>query len=79
MPTTISKQFFTAGKVRCSFFGHQFETSRNITDHFKEYKCAVCQLEQTDDEKGRIVSLTPKHRVINDTLISFYQKRHHII
>ncbi len=79
MPTTISKQLFVGGKVRCSFFGHHFETSRNITDHFKEYKCTVCQLELTNDEKGQIVSLTPKHRIINDTLVYFYQKRHHLI
>jgi hypothetical protein len=76
---TTSKQLFLSKKVWCGFFGHHFETSRNITDHFKEYKCSVCQLEQTDDENGRIVSLTPKHRIINDTLVHFYQKRHHII
>jgi hypothetical protein len=79
MPTTTSKQLFLGGKVWCSFFGHHFETSRNITNHFKEYKCSVCQLEQTNDEKGKIVSLTPKHRIINDTLVHFYQKRHHLI
>ncbi len=32
-----------------------------------------------NDENGHIVSLTPKHRIINDTLVHFYQKRHHLV
>lgn len=79
MPTSITQSLSIKGRVWCSLFGHHFETSRNITHHFKEYKCTVCQLEQTNDEKGQIVSLTPKHRIINDTLVHFYQKRHHLI
>jgi hypothetical protein len=79
MTTPISKQEFINGKVWCTFFGHHFETSRNVTHHLKEYKCSVCQLELTNDEKGQIVSLTPKHRIINDTLVYFNKKKHHII
>jgi len=79
MSTTTTKQLFLGGKVWCSFFGHQFEMSRSITNHFKEYRCTCCQLEKTNDENGKIVSLTPKNRVINDTLVHFYQKRHHLI
>ncbi len=77
--TTTTKQTSLAGKVWCSVFGHHYETSRNITNHFKEFKCTVCQHELTNDENGHIVSLTPKHRIINDTLVHFYQKRHHLV
>ena len=76
--TTTTKQTSLAGKVWCSVFGHHYETSRNITNHFKEYKCSVCELEITNDENGHIISLTPKNKNINDTLINFYKKRHHL-
>jgi hypothetical protein len=79
MQTTTTKPVLFKGKVWCSFFGHQFETSRNITNHFKEYKCSVCELELTNDEHGHKISLTPQHRMINDTLILFYKKRHHLV
>ncbi len=78
MSTSIANPLSLKGKVWCSLFGHHFETSRNITNHFKEYKCSVCQLELTNDENGHKISLTPKNRTINDTLINFYQKRHHV-
>jgi len=79
MQTTKTKPVQFGGKVWCSFFGHQFVTSRNITGHFKEYKCSHCQLELTNDEKGRRIFLTPELRDINETLGLFYQKRHHLV
>lgn len=79
MPTSIANPLSLKGKVWCSLFGHHFETSRSVTNHFKEYKCSVCQHEITNDEKGHKISLTPKNRIINDTLVHFYQKRHHLI
>ncbi|WP_269227603.1 hypothetical protein [Flavobacterium eburneipallidum] len=51
-------------------------TSRNITNHFKEYKCSVCGLELTDDTKGHKTFLTPELKDINETLINLYQKKH---
>lgn len=79
MQTTTKKSVFQGGKVFCHLFGHHFETSRNITNHFKEYKCSVCQMELTNDEHGHKISLTPQHRLINDTLIHFYQKKYHLV
>ncbi|NHM06232.1 hypothetical protein G4D82_03285 [Flavobacterium sp. CYK-4] len=66
------------GKVWCSIFGHRFVTTRKVTDYFREYKCVHCQLELTNDEQGRRIFLTPEHKAINETLVHFYQKRHHL-
>lgn len=79
MQTPGPKSVSLTGKVWCCFFGHHYVTSRNITKHFKEYQCSVCRHELTNDENGHIVSLTPKHRHINDTLDYFYRKRHHLV
>jgi hypothetical protein len=49
---------------------------RNITNHFKEYKCTVCALELTNDEKGNKTYLTPELKEINDTLKVFCRKKH---
>lgn len=64
-------------KILCSLFGHKIITTRNVTNHFKEYKCTVCNLELTNDEKGHKISLTPELKEINDTLIGFCKKRLH--
>ena len=79
MQTTKTIQLFFGGKMWCSFFGHQIITTKNVTGHFKEFKCAKCQLELTNDEMGRKIFLTPQLRDINETLNLFYQKRHHLI
>jgi hypothetical protein len=65
-----------SSKILCSFFGHKIITTRNVTNHFKEYKCSVCGLELTDDLKGHKTFLTPELKDINETLLSLYQKRH---
>lgn len=64
-------------KILCSFFGHKMVTTRNVTNHFKEYKCSCCGLELTNDLKGHKTFLTPELKDINETLIYIYQKRHY--
>lgn len=71
------KEKFLSKKIRCSLFGHKIITTRTITNHFKEYKCTVCELELTNDEKGRKTFLTPELKEINETLVIFYKKRIH--
>lgn len=78
MVPSIYKSVFFSSKMKCSFFGHQIITTKNITQHFKEYKCSVCQIELTNDEKGRKTVLTPELKDINQTLALFYQKRNHL-
>lgn len=63
-------------KIFCSIIGHKIVTTRNVTNHFKEYKCSCCGLELTTDLKGHKTFLTPELKEINETLISLYQKRH---
>ena len=73
------KEKFQTKKILCSIFGHKLVTTRNVTAHFKEYKCTSCQLELTNDDKGMKTFLTPELRDVNETLMNFYQRRHHII
>ncbi|TDE30329.1 MULTISPECIES: hypothetical protein [Flavobacterium] len=79
MNTTEIKEKFINKRILCSLFGHKIITTRNVTNHFKEFKCTVCQLELTNDEKGRKTFLTPELKEINETLIGFYNKRIHSI
>ncbi len=74
-----NKEKFLRKKILCSLFGHKIITTRNVTNHFKEYKCTVCNLELTNDEKGRKTFLTPELKEINETLMGFYKKRIHAI
>lgn len=73
--TKIREQKFSS-KILCSFFGHKITTTRNVTNHFKEYRCSVCGLELTNDLKGHKIFLTPELKDINESLISLYKKRH---
>jgi hypothetical protein len=78
MTNATYKPLLFRGRMWCSLFGHHFVTTRNVTNHFKEYQCSCCGLELTNDEKGHKISLTPEHKAINETLVLFYQKRHHL-
>ena len=66
------------GKIGCLLSGHQFITTRNITAHFKEYRCLHCGLELTNNALGEKINLTQEHRDINETLNQLYKKRHPI-
>ncbi len=79
MIASKSNSVHVVGKVWCVFFGHRFFTTRNVTNHFKEYKCSHCHLELTNDEKGHKIFLTPELKDINETLVNFYQRKHHLI
>jgi hypothetical protein len=73
------KEKILSNKILCVAFGHKIITTRNVTDHFKEFKCTVCLLEFTNDEKGRKTFLTPQLKEINETLIGFHNKRMHSV
>lgn len=62
-------------KLYCSFFGHDFEVSKNVTSHVKEYTCKHCQKELTTNVNGNLTALTPKYREINTILEELYQKK----
>lgn len=73
------KEKFLTKKILCSILGHRFIITRVITNHFKEYKCTVCQLELTNDDKGEKTFLTPELKEINETLIGFRNKKFHLV
>lgn len=75
MSASEIKENFLGKKWYCFLFGHRIITTRNITNHFKEYKCTVCKLELTNDEKGNKTSLTPELKDINRTLETFFYKK----
>ncbi len=62
-------------RIYCSFFGHQFEVSKKITYHVKEYKCANCSAQMTTNGKGQLIPLTPKYKEINSVLERIHNNR----
>ena len=66
---------FVDKKTACSIFGHKIVTVRNVTGHFKEFKCTVCQVELTNDLQDRKTFLTPELKNINETLLNHYTRK----
>jgi hypothetical protein len=64
-------------RMQCHFLGHQLKTTRNVTNHLREFKCVVCEIELTQDLSGAIIYLSRKQKEINDTLFNLHQKRKH--
>lgn len=73
------KEKLLSKQILCSLFGHKYIVTRIITNHFKEFKCTVCHLEITNDDKGRKTFLTPELKEINETLIGFHNKKLHLV
>ncbi|MEM5565818.1 hypothetical protein WNY78_11915 [Psychroserpens sp. AS72] len=61
--------------IYCSFFGHQYEVSKNITYHVKEYKCSHCNSQVTTSGNGGLTPLTPKFQEINSVLSRIHKRR----
>lgn len=67
--------YFVSKRTICSIFGHKIVTIKNVTSHFKEYKCTCCEIELTNDLQDRKMFLTPKLKAINETLSDHYVRR----
>lgn len=61
--------------IQCLVFGHEFEVTRNVTYHVKEYACTNCKKQLTTNGNGHLVELTPKFKEINDVLERIHTKR----
>ncbi|WP_299223231.1 hypothetical protein [uncultured Psychroserpens sp.] len=61
--------------IYCSFFGHQYEVSKKITYHVKEYKCSHCNAQMTTNGNGKLTPLTPKYKEINSVLERIHYRR----
>ena len=62
-------------KFKCNMFGHNYEVSRKVTSHVKEYKCTCCKKELTTNSNGYLTELTPKFKEINSILERIYNVR----
>ena len=62
--------------IQCLVFGHDFEVTRNVTYHVKEFACKNCKKQLTTNGNGHLIELTPNFKEINDVLERIYIKRH---
>ena len=74
MKTTTQKTALIP-KLYCNLFGHNFEVSRKVTYHVKEYKCRHCNRELTTNGNGNLTELTPKFKEINSILEFIHTRR----
>ena len=74
MKTTTQKTAIIP-KLYCNIFGHDYQVSRKVTNHVKEYKCSHCKKELTTNGNGNLTALTPKYREINSILERMYSNR----
>lgn len=61
--------------IHCKMFGHDFQVTRKVTFHVKEYTCKNCKKELTTNGCGKLTELTPKFKEINDVLERIHFKR----
>lgn len=71
--TTFKPNLFPS--IYCSLFGHDYEISKKVTHHVKEYTCSYCKKELTTNSNGHLIELTPKFKEINDILERMYTSR----
>lgn len=62
-------------KLYCSLFGHNYEVSKKVTSHVKEYTCTCCKKQLTTNSNGNLTELTPKFKEINSILEEMYMRR----
>lgn len=59
----------------CNMFGHNYEVTKKVTYHVKEYTCKHCKKELTTNGNGNLIELTPKFREINSILENIHNRR----
>lgn len=62
-------------KLYCNLFGHNYEVSKKVTSHVKEYTCRCCKRQLTTNSNGDLTELTPKFKEINSILEEMYMRR----
>ncbi|MEP5255896.1 MULTISPECIES: hypothetical protein [Winogradskyella] len=65
----------TPTKIYCDLFGHNYEITKKVTNHVKEYTCTCCKKQLTTDSNGQLTALTPKHQDINLALERIYNHK----
>lgn len=74
MKKTTNKPAFIP-KMYCSLFGHDYQVTKKVTYHVKEYTCRHCKKELTTNSNGNLTELTPKFREINAILSRIHASR----
>jgi len=59
----------------CDLFGHNYEMTKKVTKHVKEYTCKCCKRQLTTNSNGKLTELTPKYQEINTILEKIYTRR----
>jgi transposase-like protein len=67
-PTLIPKMY-------CNLFGHDYQVTKKVTYHVKEYTCSHCKKQLTTNSNGSLIELTPKFQEINAILERIYYTR----
>ena len=62
-------------KIFCDLFGHNYQITKKVTNHVKEYTCKCCKKQLTTNSNGKLTELTPKHQDINSALERIYNNR----
>ena len=62
-------------KLICSILGHNYEVTKQVTSHVKEYTCKCCKKQLTTDSNGKLTELTPKYKEINSILERIHSRR----
>ncbi|MFI1744980.1 hypothetical protein [Thalassobellus sediminis] len=62
-------------KIYCSVFGHDYQVTKKVTYHVKEYTCCHCKKQLTTNSNGKLIELTPRFKEINDILERIHSKR----
>ena len=59
----------------CTWFGHNYEVTKKVTYHVKEYACRNCKEQVTTSSNGKLTLLTPKYKEINSVLERIHLNR----
>ena len=62
-------------QLQCNLFGHNYEVTRQVTYHIKEYNCKNCKKQLTINGNCQLIELSPKFKEINDVLERIHIKR----
>ncbi len=62
-------------RIYCDIFGHNYEMTKKVTSHVKEYTCKCCKRQLTTNGNGKLIELTPKFEEINEILSDIYTRR----
>lgn len=65
----------SVSRFYCNVFGHQYDVTKNVTKHVKEYTCKCCKKQLTTNGNGRLTELTPKFQEINSILEYIHMRR----